>query len=314
MNLITFSDKNYLTHGLTLYRGLKRINSMEAEEGEPNATLHYLCLDDETKTTIDKLISNGESLVSYSLDDIKDISLIKNCKREDNGESPWHYNITPIWINWFLNQTKEPFLYADSDIFFFQDPFDVFMSAVPSSIGLFAHKHMGYEILSRNPGYFNVGVMYFNPSESAKKTIKWWRDICVTPSHSLKHHFGCCGDQKYLELFPMIAGINNVKLLDEYICQCAPWNFPQHEFIVDDGVIFAKFKDENNFVFSEEKEVIQQLGFIHFSHFRPNFEENSYKEQWDNEWGNILGHDNVSNLYDIYFDEMKRAREDWIIN
>ena len=57
-----------------------------------------------------------------------------------------------------------------------------------------------------------------------------------------------------------------------------------------------------------EHEITQKLCFVHFSHFRPDYDNDSYKIDFENEWGNILPQKGVQEIYDNYFKLCKNTK------
>ena len=66
-----------------------------------------------------------------------------------------------------------------------------------------------------------------------------------------------------------------------------------------------------------ENEITQDLVFVHFSHFTPDYEQGSYEIDFNFEdtpkgrrpaWGNILPQPGVQELYDNYFAFCKSIR------
>lgn len=263
--------------------------------------LHYLATDPQTYNFLRE--KTDDNVIPYNLTElpIQDRLLLEeNHPMVDNiGQSPFHFALAPLFTNHLINKVGLPnALYVDSDILFYRDVQEIFDSANGFSIGLVTHKH---QPLERNAptGYYNVGIIYFRGEGDGKLCVDFWKDATIRKDHQWYRTHGTCGDQKYLELFPQM--FRSVKLFDMDIGHGAPWNFSRSE--IEDGRITWN----SEFVLRQGM-VTQPLHFNHFSHFTPNFVEDTYKVDKDGEWGNILPNKGVKWAYDDYFNRVKETK------
>ena len=304
-NLLTLSDKNYLDNGLCLYDSLK--------EHSDNFYLHYLALDEQTHKVLREL--DLENLFVYSLIDLSidpdlEILIHNNPSRPidtSDGQSPFHWALASFFCNFLVDQYKIPHvMYIDSDILFYDSVKKIFDSIGEKSIGLITHKHMKLDKSIRNPGYYNVGVIYFRNNKIGKGCLKFWRDCCVSPNNRFSEIFGACGDQKYLELFDEFVDKDEIKVIDKDVGHGAPWSFVLFDFISPTRVVW---KDPMHLVL-EEDSLEQDIVFNHFSHFTINRETGTYSMDRNGEWGPRLPrHPGVVEVYDDYCIKLERTRE-----
>ena len=311
-HLSTLSDHNYIINGLCLYDSLVRNSSQDF-------VLHYLCMD---QYTYDKLNSlQCSNLKTYTLEDISDdpkfATLKENnaCRPIDkhfgvqgSDQSDFHFALASF-VSYFLLQTYNlpHVLYIDSDIIFYNDVETVFAAVGNKSIGLITHKHMKMDRTTRNPGYYNVGIVYFQNDEVGKNCLKFWRDCCIYPDNKYADIFGACGDQKYLELFGNLFGEENIEILCKEVGNGAPWNFTMFEFLEDNRIIW---RDPEGNVLDPNEELEQDLVFNHFSHFTPNYDERFFRLDRGGEWGpQLLTHPGVVELYADYMRNLIFTKE-----
>jgi len=294
-NLATLSDKNYLIPGLVLYESLKKYT-------KDGFILHYLALDNETYQILSQIKDND--LKIYSIKDIEGSeynTLKENNANVPNRMSPYHYMLCPFFCHYLLTQEKLPhILYADSDICFYDNATDVIKCCTNYDMGFLAHKHCQF---GAYVGFFNVGVIFFKSTEVGLKCLTWWKDIGLNPKNQWAEEYGTCGDQKYLELFwSTFSSNHHIKIIDSDIGNSAPWNVSRAE--ICNGFMTW----DSSFVFSEKYKT-QKLYFHHFSHFKPIFENDTYKLDWGGEWGNVLGNPGVPELYDDYYKQCKIVKQ-----
>ena len=145
-------------------------------------------------------------------------------------------------------------------------------------------------------GEFNVGIVYFKNSYVGKKCCLWWKKQMSTLPENNPYFpwYGQCGDQKYLELFPLIFG-DEVCVVDKKVGHLAPWNVTFHKY-KNDKIIWNGIE--------------QDLLYFHFSHFK--IIGDSYKTSYNNEW--IWGVPEktdifVKNKYDDYYIKTINSKE-----
>jgi hypothetical protein len=293
-HIVTLSDHNYLIYGLTLYQSI--------EEQTENYTLHYLCTSQEA---YDKLVSlNLPNIKPYNIKDLhkdKDFVQLKNNHKSNNrngygSNDHFHWALASFFSYYLMDSYDLPHvLYIDSDIVFYHPVERVLDAVSDKSIGLITHKHNKKDAAT---GYFNVGIVYFKNDEVGKSCLKFWRDCCINPSNEYSEVYGTCGDQKYLELFDKLFDKNKIKILCHEVGNIAPWNLHMCKLLGNNEMLWY---DHEGFVLEPKTSKVQSIVFMHFSHFTPDFENQSFKLDRDGEWGPIASYDNVIELYREYF-------------
>tara|TARA_X000001036_G_scaffold47191_1_gene37756 strand:- start:366 stop:1298 length:933 start_codon:yes stop_codon:yes gene_type:complete len=297
------SDKNYLVYGLALRDSIR-------ENTREDFTIHYLTLDEETKD----FLKDIENIKIYSIEDIEKDEWFDALKKNNppksgdpKDEAEYHWALASFFTHYLIDkQNIEHCLYSDTDICFYDDIKTIFDSVKGFDVGLITHKHIPLDY-NQSVGYYNVGIVYFNNSQQSKKCLEFWRNCVADKNNPYFTKFGSCGDQKYLELLEHIKGGVRIKTIDKDIGHAAPWNFSLSG--VEDGMLTwdmgPAFFDCH---VTGEHEITQKLCFVHFSHFRPDYDNDSYKIDFENEWGNILPQKGVQEIYDNYFELCKNTK------
>ena len=304
-HLLTLSDKNYVTYGLCLYDSISKHSS--------DFTLHYLAMDEETEDTLKRL--NLENIKVYSMKDIEDNPQFQELKLNNesrpidisDGQSDFHWALASFFSAHLLNSGLPHILYIDSDILFYRDVQTVFDAVGDKSIGLITHKHIRLHKVASNPGYYNVGIIYFKNDDVGSQCLNFWKDCCVYPDNEYAPVYGVCGDQKYLELFDELFGEENIEVLCHKGGNGAPWNFTMLEFKDNNRVLWT---DPEGLVLSPGESIEQDLVFNHFSHFKPDYDDESFNFDRGGEWGPYLPtHPGVKETYIDYFVRLLDTRE-----
>ena len=321
-NFCTLSDYNYLHFGLALFESLQQHAS--------SFHLYYLCLD---KKAYDTLVSMDlDSLtpifIGYLEDQDGKLLEIKNAqpsrealiqenywnKTENNkaAKAIQYFWVLASYFSWYLLKTYDidHIVYADSDIFFFDDCKNIFDEVGERSIGLVSHrltKWSDTRVWGRDwasttekddipdSGYFNVGVVYFKNDDICFKCVETWKDWLLDPNNEYYEDYGTIGDQRYLMLFIPLFGRENVKVM-ESIGHLAPWNVQNHRY------------NSNSINWLGQD---QSLTYYHFSNFAPNFSGMSYEPAPRH--GNAYGLVNITpflrKVHDKYFLSLLKSKE-----
>lgn len=307
INISAVSDYNYLLYGLSLRDSIH-------ENTEEDFTIHYLAIDEKTE----KFLKGIPNIKVYSMDAINKDPLFEVLKKHnppaagdpEDHSAQYQYALASFFTHYLMhNENLDHCLYADCDILFYNDVKKIMNSVQNYDVGLIIHKHLVLDYM-QGPGYYNVGIVYFSNSKQSLDCLEFWRWVSADKRNQYFSHFGTCGDQKYLELFDVVIDGLKVKIIDKDIGHAAPWNF--HLSSVDDKTGKILWDAGPSLFGTEaigENIVEQELMFVHFSHFRPKFEDNTYKEQFNSEWGNILGVSWVKKIYDKYFEDCKAAKQ-----
>ena len=292
-HLVVLSDHKYLTYGLSLYDSI--------DEHTDDYILHYLCTSQEAYDKLNKLdLANVAIYNISSLEEDEDFIRLRNNHNSNNTvystNDEFHWALASFFSYYLIDKYNLPHvLYVDADILFYQSVDTIFEAMDNKSIGLITHKH---NKKGADTGYFNVGIVFFNNDTVGKDCLKFWRDCCIDPNNKYAEKYGTCGDQKYLELFEELFGQENIEVLCPKIGNLAPWNLHMCKLLGNNEFMWY---DNNGFVLEPETSIVQSIVFMHFSHFTPDFDNQTFKLDRNGEWGPIASYDNVIDLYKEYY-------------
>jgi hypothetical protein len=292
-NLVTISDYDYLEKGLTLYDSLMSTQKIDS------FVLNYVCLDEKTYKKLFSLkLRNLNPINIKELEnDNFELSNIRNIppsteavsNGQAQGRDPKYiqfcWALASYCCYYFIHrQNLDNIYYLDADLYFYKD-LDMFDREIDKkSVGIVRHR---IDYLPSS-GEFNVGIVYFRNDYTGRACSNWWKNQLASDPNCNPYYpwYGQCGDQKYLELFPLIFG-NQVRIVDDTVGHLAPWNVTFHEY------------DNESIIWNGIK---QDLLYFHFAHFKR--QEKGYRTSYNNEW--IWGtpedfHLFVKNKYDEYY-------------
>jgi len=283
--LCTLSDNNYILNGLALYDSLVSTNE--------HFELHYLCLDDIIYNKMLALNLNNiviwdiKKLLSYDVEllNTKNLLSYKN----------FCFSLASYFSNFILKYTGNSVYYLDSDLFFYRD-LDIIENEIgDKSIGIIKHRHVekGHFV-----GAYNVGLVYFKNNDiGIECSERWWR-LVIDQNNPYYTRYGTCGDQKYLELFEIFYGQDNVSIIDDNSSHVAPFNFLLYDYSIFDMV--------NKKIIYLGKE--HYITFCHFMQFTPNFNTNTYDATKEPNNQEFIKIPQVRLLYDDYYNKIKESK------
>ncbi len=210
----TLFDSGFLPMGLCLHSSL--------EQHAKNYHLWILCMDESVEDHLNKLALPNVSLVPLRNFETEAMRNVK--QNRSRGEYCW--TLTPFLPQYVLEhaQNIKRATYLDADIFFFQDPQIIFSEFEKSGKAALITEHAfapEYE-QSELSGRFCVQFMPFTNSSAAREILKWWQDKCIEWCFA-RHEEGKFGDQKYLDVWPVIFP-DKVHILENKSLTLAPWN------------------------------------------------------------------------------------------
>ncbi len=277
--LVTLSDYNYLSKGLTLYQSLIDTNS--------NFTLHYLCLDD---ASFDKLILlNLPYLIPINVSQyLHQDPILCQLKITDR----WYYCMSlASYISNKLLVHLDSIIYVDSDIYFHQSINSLVNVIGEAQIAIFRHRQFSLD-QPRPEGFYNVGVVYFKNSKFGKKVLSWWSDAVLNKKIP---ELATCGDQKYLDSFPQLCPEECI-YIDGEIGHGAPWQWQLYDW--------SKYELEGKIIWEGQE---QLLYFTHFSQFSHDYNKGTYiPSTMHHIYTPLLAYQSGSlkKIYDNYFKEL----------
>tara|TARA_S200002703_G_scaffold98885_1_gene85516 strand:+ start:1162 stop:2040 length:879 start_codon:yes stop_codon:yes gene_type:complete len=287
----TLSDKNYLDRGLALYESLVQTSSDPFK-------LYYLCLDQESKETLDEC--GLDQIVPISLSSIEVKQDILDAKA-DRDRKQYIFTLASYFSDHLINSEDcEGVMYIDSDICFYKDPKVIVDACNNYHCGITLHRH---NFIGHRDGGFNVGVVWFKNSHEGKAVLSWWKNAVLKKEPK---ELSVMGDQKYLEAFIPMFGENVVKILDDDIGHGAPWNY--RLYVYDD------FSEKGIIGWGDKK---QDLVFNHFSQFsysreKPEVSFDGGKYGHLTLGGAVFNIPEVRNMYIDYYNRLMEVVGKWL--
>lgn len=314
MMFCTVADKSYVHKALVMIRSLERHH--------PGANVAWLCLDDESYEVAMRMHDEGfipgfllPCHISKLMRQYKELAELKhniNASQYGDAYSQWCWTLAPFFT-WHLGKTynsnpeSEPLFYIDADIWFpvngKQSIFNIiFEYAKSHQKGILVHSHRnvdpGKYDTKDTSGYYNVGIIGFTPDNSGQLALEWWKNIMLNPYNVWAKDYGSCGDQKYLDLLPILFNPDHILEFDAVlpINHGAPWNVRRHIYHPGEQVQYLPsgggYKPGHGF------------DFYHFSHFVHDFENKTWHSNFKGEWDPENAHPYIKQIYEDYFREL----------
>lgn len=307
MIICTVADSKYLLKGLAMVKSLGLPGDMR---------VMWLCPDLGLNGTYRELLNiaphygimpvPAKALVEA--DPILEKAINNPASSYGDAYSQWCWTLTPYFINFCLKKycyQGELVFYVDSDIYFMEHFMLMANSLNDAGKSIMIHSHRSctrekYDVKTNTAGYYNVGVMAFRKDPVGIGASSWWKEVMLNPGNQYAAAYGTCGDQKYLDLFPALFGTENILAFDEGdtpIAHGAPWNATEYKYLAG----ASSFPVQH--IQTGRHEIIH---FWHFSHFNCSFEANTWTSSHNGEWAPEKEHPYVRDLYQQYYEELKR--------
>jgi len=232
----TYFDRNYLPHGLALYRSLR---------GHcPEFGLWVLCMDDETYGALGRLDLPGVHPIALEDFERGDEQLLN--AKHNRSRVEYYFTCTPSLPLYIFNTRPEVDMvtYLDADLFFFADPRPLFEEMGAGSVAIIGHRFPPRLRSREQFGIYNVGWLSFRRDEEAFACLRWWRERCIEWCYD-RVEDGRFADQKYLDQWPV--RFRNVVVLEYKGANVAPWNLANYRLrLRKDGAVMV---DEQPLIF-----------------------------------------------------------------
>lgn len=241
-NFCTLFDSYYLTRGIAMYESLKKHGV--------NFHLFILAFDEIVEKILKTL--NFEDVTIISLQDFEDDELKKAKKDRTRGEYCW--TCTPSLIKYCIEKNNlYACTYLDADIYFYNNPKEIFEEMEARSIMLSPHRYTPVYDRSDSSGIYCVQFVTFKNDNIGKKALNWWRNACIQWCYAREEE-GKFGDQKYLD--DWTERFEGVHVMKHKGGGVAPWNVQQYRFIKRVG--------DNIFLYDKNSSEEFPLIFYHF--------------------------------------------------
>lgn len=211
----TYTDRNYLLRGLTLYRSL-------VVTGCP-FQLFVLALDSTVADVITRLaLPNLQTCTLAALEQWAPALLRA---KADRRLIEYYFTLTPqLPLYLFAHHAGIDLLtYLDADLYFYSSPEPLFAELGGRSMLVTPHRYpdhlKGHEVY----GLFNVQYQTFRRDETGLACLRRWRDQCLDWCYD-RAEDGKYGDQKYLDEWPGRYG-DRLAILRHLGGGVAPWNW-----------------------------------------------------------------------------------------
>lgn len=222
-NFCTLFDSNYLLKGVAMLRSLFTYC--------PEAHVHLLCMDEQTREIITAL--NFPAVTCISLAEIEDAALLE--AKKDRSVAEYCWTLSPVLPSYVLanNPGISMLTYIDADLLFYSPLQPLFDEIGDASIAIIEHRFMPRLQHLEVNGRFCVEWVSFRRDEQGMACLARWREQCVEWCY-YRLEDERMGDQKYLDAWP--ARYSSTHILQHPGAGIAPWNYSQYKFdLLADG-------------------------------------------------------------------------------
>jgi len=225
----TYFDRNYLPHGLALYRSLR--------DHCPEFRLWVLCMDDVTYGILGNLDLPGVHTIALGDFERGDEPLLG--AKQNRSRVEYYFTCTPSLPLYIFKTRHEVDMvtYLDADLLFFADPGPLFEEMGEGSVAMIGHRFPPRLLSRERFGIYNVGWLSFRRDEEALACLRWWRERCIEWCYDRVEE-GRFADQKYLDQWP--GRFRNVVILEHKGANVAPWNLANYRlYLREDSAIMV---------------------------------------------------------------------------
>lgn len=191
----------------------------------------------------------------YSLIDIEKAYLASSViKKYNNEKDKLRWCLKPVFLHFLLFDCGySKAIYADNDIFFFNDYSFLFDDLDTNDVLLCPHWrctkpgiNKAWFLVNFTDGFYNAGFLAAN--NKASEPLKWWAEACLFKCAKI-YRKGLFDDQKYLDFMPLV--FDNTGIIKHRGCNVAYWNQIENK----------RTKVKNKVLINDQWEII----FIHFT-------------------------------------------------
>jgi hypothetical protein len=213
----TLFDRNYLVKGLTMLRSLA-VHS-------PGARVHVLCMDELTRTLLDRAALPGVTTLPLAEVETPDVLAVKATR----SVAEYCWTLAPVLTSHVMHKHADidMLTYLDADLMFFSPVEPLFDEMGAASIAAIEHRYTPRLAHLEVYGRFNVQWVSFRRSDQGVACLTSWRDQCIEWCFA-KVEDGKLGDQKYLDAWP--DRFSEFRVLGHVGAGVAPWNYANYRF------------------------------------------------------------------------------------
>ena len=208
---ITTADHLYKT--LSLYDSVRAIH--------PDVYMHALCIDELYEVT------TSDNIGFYKISDLAGMTAADTIlSKYSQSKDKLRWSLKPVFLRYLLENKTDKVIYADNDIYFYDDYAFLFEMLDEHDFLLTPHhyprdptKEQNWLEANYKVGLYNAGFVGVN--KAAIPTLQWWAECCAyrCEKNPLR---GTFDDQKYLDLIPVID--ENAHIVRHKGCNVADWN------------------------------------------------------------------------------------------
>lgn len=194
----------------------------------PEAHVHVLCMDDQTREILRQLDLPHVSCLSLS--EVEDDELLAVKPGRSMAEYCWTLSPCLPWHVLQRNPEVDFITYLDADLFFYSSVQPLFDEIGGASIAIIEHRFTPQLRHLEVKGRFCVEWVSFRRDEDGLACLAHWREQCIEWCF-YRLEEDRMGDQKYLDKWP--GQYKSVHILRHAGAGIAPWNYAQYEFEQD---------------------------------------------------------------------------------
>ena len=125
--------------------------------------------------------------------------------------------------------------YLDADLFFYSDPMPIYDELGGNSILIIPHRYSPERLTwEKTSGIYNVSMVIFRCDTYGRECLNSWIEQTLEECR-LDPEAGLCGDQKYLDDWPV--RFRNVVVLRNKGGGLAPWNITNYQLSRTNGLV-----------------------------------------------------------------------------
>lgn len=199
-----------------------------------NLKFYLLCMDDEVWIKANEI---GRGIIPIHISDVEKRYPQLPSVRSTRSLKEYIVSFKPFLPEYIFDIYGEKKLFfVDSDIAFFNDPFEMF-----KELGQNAVLVKGHELVPQKAaGNYNVGVLGYNDIPECREWLSWWQERVIEWCYwraDPKYGFA---EQGYLDVFDKEPNkFKKIHITPHSGINLAPWNILKHPLSVRNNTIYA---------------------------------------------------------------------------
>ena len=198
--------------------------------------LYVLCIHDIIYHILNKIEIDGVEPIKLS--DVESDELRRI--RKERHFHAYCWTLKPVFLSYVMEKYPDCkyFAHLDADLFFFDNPDNIFNESPNSSLFLTHHRNsrdfLKYYGVT---GVFNTGFVGCKNDETALKAIRKWKyqciEYCPIKEDRIRRIFG---DQRYVESWP--TEFQGVHVVQSYGVNTAVWNIQNYDVSIRNNKVY----------------------------------------------------------------------------